>query len=120
MSRSESKTIFYAPESPMRGGRKKKFIKIAVQASGLSGLADTKIFPVPRGSAAFPTLMKLSHLPGLLGVSRASVYRMPKQGLKTVRITNNGDKHVRREDLEEFLQLSGDQAANVQRRRGQK
>lgn len=104
MTNPHSGIVFYAPTAPSRGGRKKKFIKVDVHSNGSksSSLAQKRnggIKPQP-----LPQLVKICTLPGLLGVSRATVYRMIKAGLKTVRPTN-GDQYVLREDLETFLSV---------------
>jgi hypothetical protein len=103
MSESEATIVSCASASLSRGGRKKKFIRVEVVGGGLALLNVNKTTTAQLQPRQYPPLTKLSNLAGLLGVSRASVYRMTKMGLKTVRPTN-GDQHVRREDLETFLQ----------------
>jgi hypothetical protein len=103
MNESEAKIVFCASASLSRGGRKKKFIRVEVKGGELALLNVNRTTAAQLQPQQYPPLIKLSNLARLLGVSRASVYRMTKMGLKTVRPTN-GDQHVRREDLKTFLQ----------------
>jgi hypothetical protein len=119
MSQSDAVTVFHVPESPSRGGRKQRYLKVDI-GCGLD--ADCKALR-PISSAigqkkhgSLPDLIKLSKLPEHLRVSKSSVYRMTKNGLKTRRPTcPTGDQYVRREDLEEYLAAS---ALNAKPRRG--
>jgi hypothetical protein len=105
MSRSDPSVVVHTSEPAGKGGRKKKYLKVAVFGSGSA--SEIERSPDTFGTSklgSLPHLMKLSELPKLLGMSRASVYRMSKQGLKTSRPTGpNGDQHVSREDLITFF-----------------
>lgn len=102
MTGSNAITVFHAGERPSKGGRRKKFIKISVQHDSSTSVSPTYKHVGDKQPEPLPQLIKMNALPDLLGVSRATVYRMTKTGLKTVRPTN-GDQYVRREDLEAFL-----------------
>ena len=112
MAQSEALIVVHAPESPSRGGRKKKHLTVKVMgdihADALTSLRPTSSTINKQEQQHLPNLIKLSELPELLGMSKSSVYRMTKNGLKTCRPTSpTGDQHVRREDLEGFLAMSG-------------
>ena len=112
MAQSEALIVVHAPESPSRGGRKKKHLKVNlmgdIHADALTSLRSTNSTINKQKQKSLPNLIKLSELPELLGMSKSSVYRMTKNGLKTCRPTSpTGDQHVRREDLAEFLVMSG-------------
>ena len=102
MTDTNNGIVFYAPPASSRGGRKKKFIKVGVHHDGATSLSLAKRHVGDTKPKSLPELIKMNALPDLLGVSRATVYRMTKKGLKTIRPTN-GDQYVRREDLEAFL-----------------
>jgi hypothetical protein len=106
VNKADRGTVFHAAEGSRKGGRKKKYVSVSVFGLGsLEKLSDGKRAIEPKRLSDFPPAIKLSKLNELLGISRASVYRMVKQGLKTYRPTGpNGDQHVRREALEAFLQ----------------
>ena len=100
MTESEASIILHAPESRSKGGRVKKSIAVAIVPS--ADFPDIRL-PAKAKPALIPDVVKLAKLHEYLRVSRATVYRMQKEGLKTFRYRENGDQHVRREDLDEFL-----------------
>jgi predicted DNA-binding transcriptional regulator AlpA len=112
MAQSEAFIVVHVPETPCRGGRKKKHLKVKVMGD-IHADALTSLRPISNAinqqrQQRLPDLIKLCKLPELLGMSKSSVYRMTKNGLPTSRPTSpKGDQHVRREDLEEFLAMSG-------------
>jgi hypothetical protein len=111
VAQSESTTVYYAPETKSRSGRKKKTIRISFVSRGdLRDVDFHRKLPSIPEAASFPPLIKLSQLHSHLGISRASVYRMPKDGLRTCRPNGpNGDQHVLREDLLTFLSMRHEQ-----------
>jgi hypothetical protein len=100
MTESEASVVFHAPEGRRKGGRVKKYIAVAIAPS--ADFPDIRVPAKPKATP-IPDRIKLAQLPTHLGVSRATVYRMQKEGLKTFRYRENGDQHVLREDLDEFL-----------------
>lgn len=109
MAQNESSIVFHSPEDKSRGGRKRKYITIkivpAIDAEFPSQRSEIRNEANKRKIERFPDLIKLAELPEFLCVSKSSVYRMIKNGLKTCRPTSpNGDQHVRRKDLEEYLE----------------
>ena len=117
MPQSNSMIVSYMSEDISKGGRKKKHLSVSVFGFGsLAKVSVVKKKIEPERLSDFPPVIKLSKLHKLLCISRASVYRMIKQGLKTFRPTGpSGDQHVRREDLEAFLEAS--QTAKLKRSR---
>lgn len=100
MTESEASIVIHAPESRSKGGRVKKFITITIVPS--ADFPDIRL-PAKTNTALIPGIVKLAKLHEYLRVSRATVYRMRKEGLKTFPYRENGDQHVRREDFDEFL-----------------
>jgi hypothetical protein len=100
MTESEASIVFHAPEGRRKGGRLKKYNAVAIAPS--ADFPDIRL-PAKTKPALIPDVVKLAQMHEHLRVSRATVYRMQKEGLKTFRYRENGDQHVRREDLDEFL-----------------
>lgn len=100
MTESEASIVFHASEGRRKGGRAKKTVGIEMVPSAT--LLDIAL-PAKAKTAPIPDISKLAKLHEHLGVCRATVYRMRNEGLKTFRYRENGDQHVRREDLDEFF-----------------